>query len=103
MRTILTWTILGVVLWFSITNVDAITLHLLFWQVTASTALIIFFTFLLGFLFGVVRLAPGLLKKSSSLRSGEHELTKLKNECAELKKEIIELRNMTTSKETVTT
>lgn len=102
MRTILTWTILGIVLWFSITNVDAITLHLLFWQVTASTALIIFFTFLLGFLFGVVRLAPGLLKKSSSLRSGEHELTKLKNECAELKKEIIELRNKTTSKETIT-
>ncbi len=97
MRTILTWAILGAVLWFSITNVDAITLHLLFWQVTASTALIIFFTFLLGFLFGVVRLAPGLLKKSSSIHTAEQELNALKQKYEVLQNELQKLRHQSTT------
>lgn len=92
MRTTLSLIIVGVVLWFSVTNVEAITLNLLFWDVTASTALIIFISFLLGFFLGVIRLAPGLWRKHSSYRTSEDALTKTVLERDELKKEVENLK-----------
>jgi uncharacterized integral membrane protein len=80
MQTLLSLIIIAAVLWFAITNAAAITVNVFLWEINASLALVIAGAFLLGFLLGVLRLAPALWRNRKAARM--HELAH-----AELKKE----------------
>ena len=66
MRSALTVLILIAVLWFAVTNAPLVVVHLFFWTVQASLALVVGITFLLGFLLGVLHLAPGFFRNRSA-------------------------------------
>lgn len=74
MRTILSAIILFAVIWFAISNASVITLNVFFWNVSVSAALVIFATFLVGFVFGVLRVAPSWFRKHSQVGKHQKEL-----------------------------
>jgi uncharacterized integral membrane protein len=80
MRTFFSIVIAAVVLWFAIANAAAVTVHLLFWKINASLALVIGGSFILGFLLGVLRLAPGLWGRHFAVRSKERALSETSKE-----------------------
>lgn len=84
--------VIALVLWLAVTNVTTITLHFFAWEISASVALIIFITFVLGYLIGVLRAVPGMLKTRSLVRKNEQALISVQKERDDLKKEIVSLR-----------
>jgi len=80
MRTFLSITIVGMVLWFGLANAAPATIHILVWDVTASLALVIGVAFLLGFLLGVLRLMPGLWRGHSAARASGKALAEIQKE-----------------------
>lgn len=91
MRTIFTIIILGGVIWFAIGNAEAVTLKLFLWEYSVSLALIVGICFLLGFILGVLRLAPGLWSKDSSVKQVSKKLFDVELERDKLKKRVAEL------------
>ncbi len=73
MRTILSGIILFAIIWFAVSNSTAITLNVFFWNISVSAALVIFVTFLVGFAFGVLRVAPSWFRKHSLLGKQKKE------------------------------
>jgi uncharacterized integral membrane protein len=80
MHTFFSLIIVVVVLWFAIANAATVTVHLFFWDINASLALVIGCTFILGFLLGVIRLAPGLWSRHIAVRSKERALSETRKE-----------------------
>jgi len=72
--------ILGAVLWFAVANASVVTINLIFWDFTASLAVIVGVVFLLGFFLGVLRLAPGILRNRSAVRANKQALIETQKE-----------------------
>jgi len=70
-RSILSATILFFVIWFAVSNATAVSLNVFFWHTSVSAALVIFITFIVGFVFGVLRVAPSWFRKNSQI--GKHQ------------------------------
>ena len=94
MRTLFSIIILGGVIWFAIGNAEAVTLKLFLWEYSVSLALIVGVCFLLGFIIGLLRLAPGLWSKGSSAKQANKKLMQMEIEREELKKRIKELEQV---------
>lgn len=88
MKTFFTIIILGSVIWFAIGNAEDVTLKLFLWEYSVSLALIVGVCFLLGFILGLLRLAPGLWSKGSSAKQASKKLLQAELERDELKKQI---------------
>lgn len=73
-RTILSAIILFAIIWFAVSNATAISLNVFFWNISVSAALVIFLTFLVGFVFGVLRVAPSWFRKHSQMGKGQKDL-----------------------------
>ena len=86
MRTIFTIIILGGVTWFSISNASAVTLRLFLWEYSVSLALIVVVSFLLGFILGILRLAPGIWSRGASIKQTNKKLSETESERDELTK-----------------
>ena len=67
-RTILSSIIIFAVVWFAVTNASAIRINAFFWNVEVSVALLVFIVFALGFVFGVIRVAPAWFRNYSQAR-----------------------------------
>lgn len=78
MRTLLIIGIASAVLWFAIANASTITLNLFIWNVDISLALFTGITLLIGFLLGVLRLAPGFWRGRSAAKKSEKELADIR-------------------------
>jgi uncharacterized membrane protein YciS (DUF1049 family) len=84
-RGIISILIIGAVLWFAVANASVVTINLIFWEVSASIALVVGIVFVLGFLLGVLRLAPGFLRNRSAARANERTLNEVQKERDSLK------------------
>ncbi|MAZ67582.1 hypothetical protein CL652_02300 [bacterium] len=73
-RTVASAVILFGVIWFAVSNASLVNLNIFFWNVSVSAALVIFLTFLVGFMFGVLRIAPSWFKKHSQVGKHQKEL-----------------------------
>jgi uncharacterized integral membrane protein len=91
MRTIFTIIILAGVTWFAIGNAEAVTLKLFLWEYSVSLALIVVISFILGFILGLLRLAPGLLSKKSQTKQAQEQLTQVTKERDELQTKLQKL------------
>lgn len=65
MRTFFSIVILLVVILLALANAQAVTLSAFFWHWQVSLALVVSLSFVLGFIFGMVRVAPSLWRHSS--------------------------------------
>jgi|TARA_B100000745_G_C20143233_1_gene392073 uncharacterized integral membrane protein len=74
MRAITSGTIIFAIIWFAVTNANAIPINAFFWNISVSTAVVVFISFALGFLFGVIRIAPAWLKKRIQVGKGHKAL-----------------------------
>ena len=92
MKTFLFLGVIASVLWLAVTNVATITLHFFAWDISASVALIIFITFLLGFLIGMLKTIPGVWKSRSLVRKNEQTLISVQKERDDLKREVVSLK-----------
>jgi len=90
-RTIISAVILFAVIWFAVSNTVPITLNVFFWNISVSAALVIFVTFLVGFVFGVLRVAPSWFKKNSQIGKHQKELNACISENKENSERIKEL------------
>lgn len=70
-RMILSGAIIFAVIWFAVTNATAIHINAFFWNISISTAIVVFISFVLGFVFGVLRVAPSWFRKSAQV--GKHQ------------------------------
>lgn len=73
-RTIVSAIILFGVIWFAVSNTAVVNLNVFLWNISVSAALVIFVTFLIGFIFGVLRVAPSWFKKHSQVGKHQREL-----------------------------
>lgn len=80
MRTALSIIIVLGVLWFAIANAAVITVHLFIWDVTASLALIVAVSALLGFLLGILRLTPRFWRGNVAARANKAALAETRAE-----------------------
>lgn len=94
-RTILSGIILFAIIWFAVSNSTAITLNVFFWNVSVSAALVIFVTFFVGFVFGVLRVAPSWFRKHSLLGKQKREGRHSEERVRELEKELIKEQKKT--------
>ena len=96
-RTVISGIILFAIIWFAVSNATAVSLNVFFWNVSVSAALVIFITFLVGFIFGVLRVAPYWFRKHAMLGKQEKESKKriknLEGELAEKNENIQKERN----------
>ena len=90
-RTILSVTILFAIIWFAVSNATAVTLNVFLWNISVSAALVIFVTFLIGFVFGVVRVAPSWFRKHALTGRQHKELGVCQKENEESTRRIKEL------------
>ena len=90
-RTILSAAILFSVIWFAVSNSAAVTLNIFFWNTSVSAALVIFVTFLVGFVFGVVRVAPSWFRKHMLLRRHEQRVAEETQESEKLRQRVAQL------------
>jgi len=90
-RTILSVAILFTVIWFAVSNATAVNLNVFFWNISISAALVIFITFLIGFVFGVLRVAPSWFRKKAQAGKHHKELTVCQKENKEHTQRIQEL------------
>jgi uncharacterized integral membrane protein len=79
-RTILSAVILFAVIWFAVSNTALVTLNVFFWNVSVSAALVVFVTFLVGFVFGVLRVTPSWLRKHTQMGRHHKDLQKCLDE-----------------------
>jgi len=90
-RTIVSGIILFAVIWFAVSNATAVTLNVFFWNISVSASLVIFTTFLVGFVFGVLRVAPSWFRKHAMLgkqkKESERQIEKLEGELAKKKED----------------
>lgn len=73
-RTVLSVVILFGIIWFAVSNAALVNLNVFFWNVSVSAALVIFITFIMGFVFGVIRVAPSWFRKHSQIGKHQKEL-----------------------------
>ena len=76
-RTITSGLILFAIIWFAVSNAAAVTLNVFFWNVSVSAAFVIFITFLVGFVFGVLRVAPSWFRKHSQIGKQQRDQASL--------------------------
>lgn len=62
------------VMWFAVTNATAVNINAFFWNISVSTAIVVFISFVLGFIFGVVRVAPSWFRKRLQVGKGQKAL-----------------------------
>jgi len=90
-RTILSGAILFAIIWFAVSNSTAINLNIFLWNISVSASLVIFVTFLVGFVFGVLRVAPSWFRKHMQLgkqkRESEQQIEKLQSEISDNQKQ----------------
>lgn len=79
-RTGISAVILFGVIWFAVSNATLVNLNVFFWNVSVSAAIVIFITFVVGFIFGVVRVTPSWLRKHSQVGKHQKELQVCMNE-----------------------
>ena len=91
LRTVLSGLIIFAVLWFAVTNATAITINAFLWNISVSTAIVVFVSFALGFVFGVLRVAPSWFKKRSLARTHERHAGIKDQESKELAQRVREL------------
>ncbi|PIR68377.1 hypothetical protein COU49_01515 [Candidatus Nomurabacteria bacterium CG10_big_fil_rev_8_21_14_0_10_35_16] len=103
MLTALVTIIIMGILWFVFTNTGVVTVQLFLWNVSASLALVISVTFLMGFIFGMIRLVPGFWHHRTNAKKINITLDMVKKERDELKKrsEMLEgqIRDLTPKKD----
>ena len=80
MRTIFSIIILIAVVWLALSNSHVVSVKLFFWDYSLSFAIIVGVSFLLGFLLGVLRLAPGFLSSKRSAQKRGKSLAKTEQE-----------------------
>jgi uncharacterized membrane protein YciS (DUF1049 family) len=80
MRTFFGLFIVAAVVWFAIANAAPVTVHVFLWDVTGSLALVVGVMFLLGFVLGVLRLAPGFFRGRAAARENKRALLETKKE-----------------------
>jgi lipopolysaccharide assembly protein A len=80
MRTFLSLALVALVLWFAAENATTVALDLFLWDINVSLALIVGVAFLLGFLLGVLRLAPGFWRGHFAARESKRALDVTKKE-----------------------
>ncbi|QSH39383.1 LapA family protein [Candidatus Kaiserbacteria bacterium] len=73
-RSITSGIIIFAVVWFAVTNASAIHINAFLWNISVSTAVVVFISFALGFIFGVVRIAPSWFKKRMQVGKGHKAL-----------------------------
>ena len=90
-RTILSALILFAVIWFAVSNAASVRLNVFFWNISVSVAVVVFATFVVGFIFGVLRVAPSWFRQN--LQAGKHkkELEQCATESQERAQRIKEL------------
>lgn len=80
MGTVFSIVLLAAVLWFAVLNANAVTITLFFWEVESSLALIVGVSLAVGFVFGVLRVAPGFWRYKISSRRFGKDLKSLQTE-----------------------
>lgn len=90
-RTILSGLIIFAVIWFTVTNASLININAFFWNVSISTALVVFVAFMLGFVFGVIRVAPAWFRKHSLMKKSVRTAGLKTEESKELAQRVREL------------
>ncbi len=97
MQTLSTIVIVAAVLWFALTNAGAVTLTILVWDVSASLALVVGVSFLLGFLLGLVRLFPSFWRYRSQSRAVERSRGEVQKERDILSEQVTVLKEQVSS------
>ena len=90
-RTLISSIILFAVAWFAVTNAAPININAFFWNIDMSAAVVVLGAFALGFVLGVVRVAPSWLRKHTQANKHRKELQVCRTENKESAARIQEL------------
>ena len=74
MRTIISGIIVFATAWFAVTNAAPVNINAFFWNIDMSAAVVVLGAFALGFVLGVVRVAPSWLRTRAQASTHHKEL-----------------------------
>lgn len=80
MATLSVFIIVLAAVWFAVTNAHEVTVSFMIWEASLPVAFIVILSFAMGFLAGILKLAPGYLKSSYAARKQASALSTTEKE-----------------------